>query len=118
MRVTMQQSQGELHTFQHILMTTGIGQATHAEWQDWAAECTCTWDLKRTVQDGDSMFANHEADEGVSATCQLHQVIAACLDYVSLIDADWLKIADWYRIQEGAVRRRERGEGLYVGLAK
>jgi hypothetical protein len=116
MRVTMQQSQGELHTFQHILMTTGIGQATHTEWQEWAAECTCTWDQAKTPNERGAMFATHETDDGVNEDCQLHQVVAACLEYTELIDADWLKIADWYRIEEGAVRRRESGEGLYVGL--
>ncbi len=135
LRVSMQQSQGELHTFQHILMTTGIGQATHAEWQVWAVKCECTWTTEagheegqsgeggRTREDGnenepsssdtaDAHFPTAKNHPGISEGCHLHQLVSACQDYIELIDADWLKIADWYRIDE-APRHRVSGERLY-----
>jgi hypothetical protein len=130
LRVSMQQSQGELHTFQHILMTTGIGQATHGDWQEWAAKCQCVWttdgDTKEPEErsepneDGntntgnahDAHFATSKAHHGISSDCHLHQLVLACQDYIELIDDDWLKIADWYRIDE-VPRRGLSGEGLY-----
>jgi hypothetical protein len=130
LRVSMQQSQGELHTFQHILMTTGIGQATHAEWQEWASKCLCVWPVddrtsetdehggtndEGSVKDGDANdphFPTSKSHTGISEDCHLHQLVSACQDYIELIDEDWLKIADWYRIDE-VPRRGVSGEGLY-----
>lgn len=29
--------------------------------------------------------------------CQVHETIVACHEYCDAIDAEWLRIADWYR---------------------
>ena len=133
MRVTMTQAGGELHVFNDLMMRTTIGAATHQEWQEWAAECRCTWDdakkegeevretesrsaspERKGADQGDlgrersdaqtSHFATADTDDGISQECALHQVVKACCEYIGLIDADWLQIADWYRM-EGQPKR-------------
>lgn len=55
-----------------------------------------------------------ETDEQ-KAGSQVWLTIAACHDYTSHIDQDWVKIADWYR--PGATPRRGvSGNALYEGL--
>jgi hypothetical protein len=36
----------------------------------------------------------------ISAECQIHQVIENCARYCELIDEDWLKVADWYQLDD------------------
>ena len=98
MRITMKQSDGELHQFQHLLKSTTIGQGTHAEWQQWASECACTFDTKRREEERGTYFATKDTDPGIAEDCALHQVIAACQDYLAIIDRDWLGVADWYGV--------------------
>jgi hypothetical protein len=72
--------------FAQMLKATSIGSQTLLEWQQYVASCDCA-----DVEQG---------QEG----CQVHATIQACHDYCDLIDADWLKIADWYR--PGSMPRR------------
>lgn len=65
--------------FAQLLKATNVGSQTLLEWQRYVASCHCL-DLER-------------GDDG----CQVHASIQACHDYCDLIDADWIKIADWYR---------------------
>lgn len=80
--------------FAQMLKATNIGSVTLLEWQEYVASCQCA-DLER----GD-------------AGCQVHATIRACRDYCDLIDADWLKIADWYR-PGSTPRRGVTGAMLY-----
>ncbi len=114
MRTVYSKADGELHTFQHFIETTTLGSATHREFQEWAAQCQCTWDEGRSSDARGSYFATAKTDAAINEICSLHQVIEACSDYCELIDVDWTKIADWYRI-EGRPRRGLTGEALYRG---
>jgi hypothetical protein len=111
MRMSMMQAGGELHVFQDLLMRTTIGAATHEEWQEWAANCHCTWN-DESEDDRSSHFPTADTDDGVAEECGLHQVVKACCDYIELIDADWMAIADWYRL-DTPPGRGVTAEGLY-----
>lgn len=67
----------EQEHFKHLLLSTGEGSFIHEQWQEYVADCDC------------------ELDEPKPG-CQVHHTIAACTEYCALIDAEWLKIADWY----------------------
>ncbi|MFI1955918.1 hypothetical protein ACH437_29465 [Streptomyces xinghaiensis] len=54
------------------------GERIHDEWQEHVASCACP-----------------DLDQGEDG-CQVHATITAAQEYCDLIDADWLKIADWY----------------------
>ena len=80
--------------FVRIVLATSEGQKIHDIWQRFVGGCECT-----------------ELEIGGEA-CQVHATIRATKEYCALIDADWVKIADWYR--PGTVpRRRVEGAGLY-----
>lgn len=77
----------ELHPFLEELAADFVGLEVHREWQDWIAACSCK-DLKRPDDD-----------------CGPHQVILQGRLYCRMIDNEWDRIADWYRINA-----RPRGE--------
>lgn len=89
----------ELHEFLSQLATDAIGQDIHAEWQDWVANCTCD---ERPISAPD---------------CRGHQVIEQGRLYLRLLDDEWAKIADWYRIDPEMVRPTEPERDLYHRLA-
>lgn len=111
MRVSMKNAGQELHLFQHIMNTTTIGTATHAEWQEWAAACKCVWDPNDEYE-SDRHFPDASTHRSIGEGCQLHAMVAACNDFCSIIDSDWLKIADWYQI-DAQPRRGVSPEALY-----
>lgn len=49
------------------------------------------------------------------STSQVHLAIKACRDYCDIVDADWLRIADWYR-PGSAPKRTVSGATLYREL--
>jgi hypothetical protein len=103
----------ELHGFLERLAATEIGQTTHREWQEWVATCECVWTLDALSDEENFPTWHHH--EGIHEHCQIHGVIEACGDYLDLIDQDWLKIADWYHIDE-PIRRGVQAEQLYAQL--
>lgn len=64
--------------FAHLVRTSSVGMAILTEWQEYVASCVC------------------QSNDDTQAGCQVHSTIQACHDYCDLIDADWLRIADWY----------------------
>ena len=100
----------EMHGFLQRLASTGLGRTTHQEWQEWCASCECVWSLGALA--GELPVARNT--QGVSEGCQVHQVIAACVDYCRLIDTDWRKIADWYHLAGDEVSRGKTAEELYA----
>lgn len=99
----------ELHGFIERLAVNDIGRITHQEWQDWVATCECTSDATVDVDEYFPTSANHD---GISNECELHQVVAACGDYCTLVDADWRKVADWYHL-DAEIGKGVRTEDLY-----
>ena len=84
----------ETEHFWNVARSFKDGLRIHDQWQD-------------LVHQG----AGLESDEAKVA-CQVWLTIAACHDYCNMIDADWLKIADWYR--PGSVPKRgTSGKTLY-----
>jgi hypothetical protein len=112
LRLTLQQAPGqELHAFLDVLKSDRIGRATHDEWQEWAATCACTW-----TEDGDTSdehFPTTRHLDGIDPNCSLHLVVAACGDYVDLVDREWSKIANAFHIPEN-VRRGVSPAMLYA----
>ena len=80
--------------FAHLVRSSSVGVAILTEWQEYVASCACP---------------NNDAPRD---GCQVHATIRAGHDFCDLIDADWLKIADWYRPQSEP-RRGITGEQLY-----
>ena len=101
----------ELHDFLRNLARNPIGQETYREWLVWLGECGCTWRPADTEQEYFPTWRHHE---GIEESCQVHKVIAACGDYCDLIDREWLRIADWYHLDQSATRGVS-GEKLYRG---
>lgn len=83
--------------FAHLVRSSSVGVALLTEWQEYVASCACT--------------ATKDAEEG----CQVHATIRACQGFCELIDADWLRIADWYHPMS-APRQGVTGEDLYARL--
>lgn len=86
----------ELHGFLERLEQSELGKAKHQAWQDWAASCSCSW--PPGADTGTDYFPTSHNQSGISPDCWPHQVIDACGTYCKLIDEDWVKTADWYRI--------------------
>ncbi|MDO3645669.1 hypothetical protein [Nocardia mangyaensis] len=87
----------EAELFYRALESTADGEMIHAIWQ-------------KFVLDG------HEAEvDGDTSKSQIHSTIQACDDYTSKVDADWMKIADWYAPGQAPPRGVD-GAGLYERL--
>lgn len=70
----------ELEGFSGRLITAGERRRElMAAWMDWASSCDVALDQP------------HER-------CRLHAWLSACDDFIRLIDEDWLRVADWYRV--------------------
>lgn len=103
LRLLHDQAKGELHLFRRLLETDRIAAATEVEWHDWAADCACTW---TTNDEADQeRYPTHRHHPGIDRKCQLHAIVAACADYCALLDDDWNRVADWYRLGEKATGR-------------
>jgi hypothetical protein len=61
-----------------IIESTPRGQRLFREWEQWFASCECP--------------EEREPDSG----CRLHRMLAACYEFVTLIDENWYRVANWY----------------------
>lgn len=84
----------EMHGFITALRSEEIGRVTEQEWYEWCGQCQCSCpsDLKPA-----SFFPSRGDDDSIKAECPVHQLVAACCVYLSLIEEDWKRLADWYR---------------------
>lgn len=87
----------ETEHFWQILISLPQGTRIHDQWQ-------------AMVEDGVGI-----TNESGKKTSQVWLTIEACQQYCDFIDADWMKIADWYR-PGSTPRRGESGKTLYQGL--
>lgn len=101
----------ELHLFIPALAGTEIGQDMHAEWQEWAGTCRCSWELGSRV--GRAYFPTHLTHSGISEQCDVHRLIGACNDYCLILDDAWDAIADWYHDMPKPTRTDITAEELY-----
>ncbi|GJM39037.1 MAG: hypothetical protein DHS20C19_24040 [Acidimicrobiales bacterium] len=92
---TLTDTHPEQHQLLEAIANDPIGADIHHEWQDWARRCHCTWDAKTTPGE---LFATSRHHPDIDPTCQPHQVIQAAVDYCTILDDDWNRIADWYRL--------------------
>jgi hypothetical protein len=70
----------EMHAFINALSSTDLARETFREWLEWLDSCRC------------------ETVRSSAQTCQVHTMIAACEEYMRLIDDDWRRLADWYHV--------------------
>lgn len=68
----------ELEPFSDRIVATERGEAVLATWLSWARTCSCR---PIAIADG----------------CLVHRWCDAADEFVSLIDEDWYRVADWYR---------------------
>lgn len=66
--------------FIQLMQSTTMGSLIHRKWQEFGRTCQC-----------------QDLEHGDGPECQVHATISACQDYMTLIDEDWVRIADWYR---------------------
>ncbi len=112
LRTVMSEVPGrELHLFLRSLASTDIGQDMHAEWQDWADTCQCSWELGSRT--GRNYFPTHLTHPGISDHCDVHKLIAACNDYCLILDDAWDAIADWYHDVPKPTRNHVTAEEIY-----
>lgn len=80
LRLLLKQSAGEeLEPFTDQLIAAGERRRElMGAWMAWAEAC------------------NQKPDED-DPGCEVHQWLAATQDFITLIDEDWLRVADWYR---------------------
>lgn len=86
--------------------------ALHQEWQEWAATCSCGWELGSRV--GREEFPTHRGHPGISAQCDLHILVTACNDFTLILDDAWDQIADWYRDEPKPKRVDVTAEQVYA----
>jgi hypothetical protein len=110
-----ERAQGELDPFRKLIASEPILNDLHAEWQEWLETCECTWQLDLDRSSTRAYFPTYTTDPGISDACMVHTVIKACGDYCLLIDDEWDRIADWYRLGE-ARRPSEKPEDEYWKL--
>lgn len=84
----------EVDHFWNVIQGFPQGLRIHDLWQD-------------MVRGGVGMTTDEQKEAS-----QVWLTIAACRDYVQMIDDDWLRIADWYR-PESSPNRTLNGAGLY-----
>jgi hypothetical protein len=77
--------QEELDRFIDRMLSEQRGKEMMEVWLTWAKSCTC-----------DLEAPNPEH-------CEVHRWMAACDEFVKLIDKDWYRIADYYRTSEGNI---------------
>ncbi|WP_188674818.1 hypothetical protein [Subtercola lobariae] len=87
----------EFEHFWRVILSFPDGVRIHDKWQD-------------LVRDGVGLTTDSEKEHS-----QVWLTIRACNDYMQWVDADWLKIADWYRPGSTPERGISAGE-LYNKL--
>ena len=96
LRTAIDNAAGELHPFLTRLENDSIGRATHEEWQQWLGQCECHWapgDEHPEVE----YFPTARYHDGIATECQVHDMVDACNTYCTVIEDEWLKVADWYK---------------------
>jgi hypothetical protein len=83
----------EMHGFIQQLRSTELGRTTEREWIEWVDGCGCESGAAADARRGHAPTER----QAESPVCGVHRQIEACTAYVRLIDADWMRLADWYR---------------------
>lgn len=104
------QSGGEEHNFFELLPQDQILRDTFTEWLEWGDACQCQWAIGEMR--GIEPFATQRHHNEIDDKCWMHAVITACGDFMTLLDDDWRRIADWYRLPADR-RPGVQGETLY-----
>lgn len=110
LRSMLHEAQGEMHSFLSHVQADSIGSEIHAEWQEWLGTCRCSWEESAhdaTVE----YFPTARYSGGIGATCQVHRTVEACNRYCTVIEGEWLKVADWYQVGSRASQPRRHGLG-------
>jgi hypothetical protein len=87
----------EIHLFLTIIQGDAIGRALHDEWQVWLGTCSCRWQ-EESHDPSIEYFPTARYHGGIEAACRVHRTIEACTLYCAVIEAEWLRVADWYSI--------------------
>lgn len=103
LRTLISQTPGqEMHGFIQQLRSTDLGITTEQEWYEWTATCGCVW-AKDTDAENKRLPTSHD-HERILTSCEPHNVIGACRDFLDLVGRDWQRLADWYHVPGGVVQ--------------
>ena len=95
LRTAIDEAGGEMDGFMARLDRDSIGLATLEEWQEWLDSCRCSWAV--TSHDPEvEYFPTARYHEGIEAGCLVHQTVEAANRYCTIIEGEWMRVADWY----------------------
>lgn len=108
LRTALNEAGGETHGFLNKLQGGRLGLTTLEEWGDWLAECDCTWEAENHDA-AIEYFPTGRYQPGITPDCPVHRSIEAASNFCSIIEQEWIKVADWYGMDSRErPRRRER----------
>lgn len=96
LRISLHSADGELHHFLNTLDRDPIGRSTRTEWLQWLTRCSCRWSPSDERSDME-YFPTGRYFAGINETCLLHRVVEGCNRFCTLIEWEWMQIADWYK---------------------
>jgi hypothetical protein len=100
LRSALEQTPGrELYGFLEYLENDETGKRLYEKWLNWLTACECTWRDDALADEAERFPTWRHHAPGITETCQVHNVIAYCNTYCDLVEADFLKIADWYHLE-------------------
>lgn len=114
LRIVYGEIKGELHLFRSRITTDVVLADIHDEWQGFVSTCECSW---FTPDVGRGYFPTYRTHDGIDPVCQVHGMITGANDYCMLIEDDWARIADWYRVT-GQRASAPTSEEYYVELRR
>lgn len=100
LRELLAEASGELHEFLRRLGADDLAIATHADWQVWLASCACEWDQAHHDPVAE-YFPTSRYQAGIVPECEVHRTIEASTRFCAVIEAEWLRVADWYGMPSG-----------------
>lgn len=104
LRVTLTNVGDELHPFLIALSRDEVGRTTIDEWRAWLEQCGCEW-RDASHDEGAEYFPTARYHSQIDPQCPVHQTIEACSRYCSIIEQEWLRVADWYRFRDSKPQR-------------
>ena len=95
LQIQFNQAAGEMHDFIIKLKAVRVGTATLQEWADWVDLCNCRW-APRNVDPTVEYFPSARYNAEIDSDCLVHQTVESANRFCTIIENEWLKIADWY----------------------
>lgn len=100
LRLWLEAVGGELEHFFDGLSDGQLGWRLHREWQSWLSSCGCGWQAAAEAPDVE-YFPTGRYHSGIEPGCGVHRTVEACNRFCTIIEGEWIKVADWYQTSSG-----------------